>query len=368
LIRRANQPPSSPMRGGLLAGEAFTMQLFGGRAGLPEGFLTPIYPTTTFRTADGAGFIVPADMTLTIPGVPTGQRARLQLRTWDNRGGGITNWLQVEADPAIARGTSLAFTSEPLGGVYVAPPNLAGLGSFSLSSDANAQVTRIQFVPDGHPCAPGYQPDTGQVFGARGMGLAYGWTTDHSQVVRGMESTNASDERFINGILANIETGATWELAVANGPYRVRLVAAVPITSQEVAAIAFEGTPVQSVGAVPGFPWQEVHSVTWVTDGRLTVSGSGLSAECGLCFMEVRRLPMLPELLSWTSPMPSTSLYIQLRGIAGMSYEIQTSTNLSAWSRLGEATPLEWDLFNFTDGDVAGVERRFYRALVLYPH
>jgi hypothetical protein len=57
----------------------------------------------------------------------------VQLRVWNNRGGSISNWQQVLADPFIARGASLPIITPPLGGVFIAPPNLVGLQSFSLA-------------------------------------------------------------------------------------------------------------------------------------------------------------------------------------------------------------------------------------------
>lgn len=368
LIRRANQPPASSMRGALLDGERFTMQLYAGRPGCPDGFLRPIEPAAVFRTGEAAGFVVPDAMTLTIPGVPEGQSARLQVRAWDNRGGTITNWLQVEADASISRGTSLAFMSEPLGGVYAAPPNLLGLCAFSLNQDPKTSVTRIQFVPRGRAAAPGYEADSGEEFGLKPSGSAYGWNSDQTQALRAVESTDAPDERFGHAIQANPGSGATWELAVPNGPYRVRLVVAATADSQQVAHVSVEGISKQSTGVVPGLVWQEMHAVTWVADGRLTLSESDLSPTFGFCFVEVKPLPPVPELIEWRTTYPSSKVHIQLRGIAGTSYEIQGSTNLVSWSRLGVATSLEWDRFLYTDEAMAGGLHCFYRALVLAPH
>jgi hypothetical protein len=115
--------------GAALSGVAYTAQLFGGPT---NGTLVPLWPQATFRSGDAAGFIVPPNTALAVPGVAEGQRARVQLRTWNNRGGTITNWSQVISDPTIPHGESLPFISLPLGGIFTPPPNLAGLQSFSL--------------------------------------------------------------------------------------------------------------------------------------------------------------------------------------------------------------------------------------------
>lgn len=118
--------------GGPLAGTAFTAQLFGGRTNLPLERLSALEPPTVFRTGDGAGFVVAPNRAVAVPGALEGERAKVQLRAWDNRGGTITNWNQVLTDPAIARGASLPIITPPLGSVFITPPNLVGLQSFNL--------------------------------------------------------------------------------------------------------------------------------------------------------------------------------------------------------------------------------------------
>ena len=119
--------------GGPLAGAGFTAQLFGGSTNTPLENLTPVLPATVFRAGDAAGYVVPPNRAVAVPTVPEGHRALVQLRAWNNWGGSISNWQQVLADPTIARGASLPIITPPLGSVFVAPPNLVGLQSFSLA-------------------------------------------------------------------------------------------------------------------------------------------------------------------------------------------------------------------------------------------
>lgn len=92
---------------------------------------------TTFRvSAAGAGFIIPLEDP-SIPGVSAGERVMLQLRAWDNEGATITDW-ETAARLGAARGSSLAFLSEPLGGVPasgnpISSPNLTLLTSFNIA-------------------------------------------------------------------------------------------------------------------------------------------------------------------------------------------------------------------------------------------
>ena len=123
----------SVYNGGPVAGAGFTAQLFGGTTNDSLEQLAPLLPTTVFRPGDAAGYVVPPNRAVAVPSVPEGQRAKVQLRAWNNRGGSISNWQQVLGDPTIARGASLPIITPPLGSVFIAPPNLVGLQSFSLA-------------------------------------------------------------------------------------------------------------------------------------------------------------------------------------------------------------------------------------------
>ena len=134
--------------GSPLAGNGYTAQLFGGPTNTPAEDLAPMSPATYFRTTNSSGFIMPPDFTLSVPGVPEGKRAKIQLRSWQNFGGTITNWQQVLADPRVPRGQSLPFISQPLGGLFAAPPNLIGLQSFNLALP-NPVTTVPEFLSSG---------------------------------------------------------------------------------------------------------------------------------------------------------------------------------------------------------------------------
>jgi hypothetical protein len=115
-----------------LSGPGFTAQLWGA-PGLnqPESTLQPAFPTTTFRTGGGAGWV--ASVTATLPNVPPDSMdgATLVLRVWDNQCGAVTNWGQAQAQRA-ARGESPPLNLNQVGGVHTLPPYLVGLQSFNL--------------------------------------------------------------------------------------------------------------------------------------------------------------------------------------------------------------------------------------------
>jgi hypothetical protein len=78
------------------------------------------------------GFFATATSPVTIPGVPQGSTAFLQLRMWDNEAGTITSFAAaVAANGGFS--ASAVFQSLPLGGGLVPPPNMVGLTSFNLN-------------------------------------------------------------------------------------------------------------------------------------------------------------------------------------------------------------------------------------------
>ncbi|MCS7090770.1 MAG: PEP-CTERM sorting domain-containing protein [Verrucomicrobiota bacterium] len=131
-------PAGSQNYGGrpLLAGAGYYAQLFAGPQGTPEASLLPVPGTlVTFRTGGFAGFIAAPTEPVSIPGVPQGQVATMQLRAWENQGGSISTWAAAEAlwlSGTIAAGKSLVFDSPALAGGITPPPNLLGLQSFNI--------------------------------------------------------------------------------------------------------------------------------------------------------------------------------------------------------------------------------------------
>jgi hypothetical protein len=128
--------------GAPLAGTGYTAALWGVNVNSPDSALTdpaaqPI-SVTPFRFSSSVQNIK-GFWTGTSPGVPgvpggSAERAKFIVRAWDNRGGTITSWSQVLADPTIPHGESLIFTvNQQLGlSPSIPSPNLSGFQSFQL--------------------------------------------------------------------------------------------------------------------------------------------------------------------------------------------------------------------------------------------
>jgi hypothetical protein len=114
-----------------LAGTEYTAQLFGGPQGTAESALTPLTPTTVFRTGTGAGYVVATANPVAVPGVPENGTATIQMRVWFNNGGAVTTYADAVAG-GFKYGKSNILSVGPLGGTLTTPPALVGLANFSL--------------------------------------------------------------------------------------------------------------------------------------------------------------------------------------------------------------------------------------------
>lgn len=126
-------PPGTQTYGGpSLVGAGYTAELWIAPGGMPEESLVPMTPSTTFQTTPAlAGFVIP--VTVTVPGIPAGSAIMLQMRVWDNLGGIVVNWAQVQSLPTVPRGKSqLWVVTVPSGTPPPATSPMAGLRSFNL--------------------------------------------------------------------------------------------------------------------------------------------------------------------------------------------------------------------------------------------
>jgi glucose/arabinose dehydrogenase len=149
----------------------------------------------------------------------------------------------------------------------------------------------VNMQPAGRPVPPGYAADTGAVFAQRSSGLRYGWNADTAVATRDRDSTKSPDQRYDTFTFMQIapNTDASWELALPNGTYSVRVVAGDP-TSYGTIRIAAEGVLVASGTTTAASPWVDASAPVTVTDGRLTISNAAGASGNRLAFLEVRLL------------------------------------------------------------------------------
>lgn len=148
-------------------------------------------------------------------------------------------------------------------------------------------AARINFQPAGAAVPAGYLPDAGATFAARN-GLTYGWNV----AVPTRERNAVTDQRV--DTLALSQSGganATWELAVPNGTYDVRVVCGDPSFFDGSFRVLVEGTLAVNGTASSATPFREGTVRVTVTDGRVTISNGAGSYNTKLCYVEVAQVP-----------------------------------------------------------------------------
>jgi hypothetical protein len=148
-------------------------------------------------------------------------------------------------------------------------------------------TTRINFQLGGTtPIPAGYTPDTGQLFGARGGGLSFGWNIDHTDVTRD-RNLNA-DQRL--DTLCHFHAGGQWEIAVPNGSYSVLVSIGDPQFSSTHTLI-IEGTSAFNAVTLAANQFQSATRTISVSDGRLTLTQGGAADKATrINYVEITRL------------------------------------------------------------------------------
>jgi glucose/arabinose dehydrogenase len=160
-----------------------------------------------------------------------------------------------------------------------------------LYSDAPPSLIRINFQPPTAPVPAGYLRDSGATYGDRGNGQSYGWTIDHAAHTRDRNAAHSPDQRYDTlTYMQRADPDARWELALANGTYRVRIAAGDPAYyGDNTMSIVAEGTIAISGTTTVDRRWIEGTVTVAVTDGRLTIRNGPGAVINKICFVEISR-------------------------------------------------------------------------------
>ena len=164
----------------------------------------------------------------------------------------------------------------------------------------------IDFQPAGVHTQSGYRADTGAVFGNRGSGLTYGWNaTNNNGVDR--NSKKSSNQAYDTFLHMQKNGNFSWELAVPNGSYDVRIIAGDAVfNSGDFYHILAEGqTAINGRQTLTYQHWLGSNQPITVTDGRLTLSNGASAVNNKIALVEVReRPPAAPNTLVVTAAGP----------------------------------------------------------------
>jgi hypothetical protein len=130
----------------------------------------------------------------------------------------------------------------------------------------------INFQLDSAPIPTRYEPDIGEVFGDRGNGLSYGWSSDHTDLSREREAN--ADQRL--DTLVDVHLVQTWELELPNGSYEVTAAIGDAIVGSKY-TLNIEDVNFWDVATLPGGQFL-VHTLVGENDYELHVRFAKMSA------------------------------------------------------------------------------------------
>ena len=156
-------------------------------------------------------------------------------------------------------------------------------------SPATASSIRINFQLASAPVPEGYLPDGGLVYGARGNGQTYGWNADNTGQAKDRNSSRSPDQAYdtLTHMQRPANPNASWEIAVPNGTYDVRIVSGDASYFDSVYRIAAEGVVVVSGTPTSAARWVEGAGTVTVADGRLTLTNAAGASNNKICFVEI---------------------------------------------------------------------------------
>ncbi|MCC5849080.1 MAG: immunoglobulin domain-containing protein [Verrucomicrobia bacterium] len=151
-------------------------------------------------------------------------------------------------------------------------------------------VARINFQPASVEAPPGWRVDSGNLFGPRGDGLDYGWTSEPGTARQRNQSVSPDvmHDTLIHCGEAGAETDPDWEIALPNGSYDLRVVMGDAQYTSNSFSLAVQGSSFLSGSTSNATRWIENRQEVEVQNGRLTLSRAPGAVRNKLNFIEIR--------------------------------------------------------------------------------
>jgi glucose/arabinose dehydrogenase len=215
----------------------------------------------------------------------------------------------------------------------------------------------VNFQLAGSPTPTRYLADTGLVFGDRGGGQFYGWSSDHTDVSR--DRNIAADQRL--DTLIHIHAGQKWEFQLANGTYQVTVAVGDPANNDGLHTINVEG--VNFLNAVPDTDSARIETRTvTVSDGRLSLDqGAAADKSTRIDYIQIVGLPSGPNANpaapTITEPdvdgkiVNASDVHMEAIGYSDPDDNAHKSSDWEIWTT-GASAQLVWQTLG-----IAGVER-----------
>ena len=143
---------------------------------------------------------------------------------------------------------------------------------------------KINFQLGSADTPSGYLVDSGESYGDRGNGYAYGWDGDNYET-RDRNDGSAPDQRY--DTLNHMEkySDRTWEIELPESEYEIDLVMGDPSYTDQVNTVSIEGTVKQDPDGQDNF--DEYSATVIVDDGALTITPAAGSSNAKICFIHI---------------------------------------------------------------------------------
>ncbi|MFT3784836.1 MAG: kelch repeat-containing protein [Tepidisphaeraceae bacterium] len=168
------------------------------------------------------------------------------------------------------------------------PPGMVTAASVDTATGARDFTSlNVNFQGPTADVPPGFRADGGAAYGRRANGYTYGWSTDLTAAAYDRNSSRSPDEAFDTGIKTD---GATWELAVLDGKYRVTVVAGDAYIEGGKLGYTIEGAQAFLVAPKRSKPWVSGTMDVNVIDGKLTIANAGGALHNKLAFIKIQAI------------------------------------------------------------------------------
>lgn len=179
----------------------------------------------------------------------------------------------------------------------------------------------INFQPATASTPTGYVADVGKTYGDRGSERTFGWSASNSANPRDRNNPNSPNQAYDTVTFfkdTNASATRTWEIALPNGSYNVKIVAGDPCydTGPQITA---EGVTILSGNATISNRWITGTKTITISDGRLTLSAkSGSTSRTPINFIEIKKASSTPITwpTSWSSGASSPINRFESHGIS----------------------------------------------------
>ncbi len=199
-------------------------------------------------------------------------------------------------------------------------------------------TVKVNFQPPSTSVPSGYLADNGAAYGSRGNGQSYGWVGGSNTATRLRSGSNDQRLKTLNHL--QDEGNKTWEIALANGEYDVKLVCGDAQYSDQINNIDLEGNQLTDQDGESNF--DIFNERVTVADGKLTIKPGTGASNAKVCYIDI-------AFVENDDPDPMMYTLTVSNGIGDGTYTAGTSVNITA-----DMAPTG-KVFSSWTGDVAGI-------------